>query len=83
MQELISPATLKLIDYGVLGIIVFILGLYIYFTQKGHRVERKEWKDQSNNQFNTLVTVTSENTKAVSGLKATMDTFITYNKGKE
>ena len=68
-------------EYGIIGVVTLILLWLLYKILQDHRLERKEWKDESKLQFDKLVEVTEKNADVTSGLKATLETFISYNKG--
>lgn len=77
----IDPTAGKsLLDYGVLGAIVVILfGVLVYLynsnakerkeTHERHAAERKEWREQSQAQHESIVDATNRNTDVVSELK--------------
>ena len=68
-----------IIEYGILGLVVVCLGYYIVKLQKDHKNERSDWSKKSDATSKEMIKVVVDNTSAVSGLKATIDTFITYN----
>jgi hypothetical protein len=70
-----SEIIAKVLEYGVLGVVVAGLAIYVWIIQKSHKAERAEWRTESQDQFKTLVTVVSENNSVVSGLKSTLESI--------
>ena len=72
-------ANLLITNYGIFGIITVVLCGYILKIQGTHSVERKEFNEQHQKNFNVLLEVTNKNTEANTGLKNVIETFIRKN----
>jgi hypothetical protein len=76
----------KLMEYGILGLIVLALSLYILKREKetrqfmddintSHRTERKEWRDEITKQSTKSMETIDRYVDVMSGLKNTMETI--------
>ena len=79
-MDIATMCVKELFNYGVLGLAVIGLCVYIYLlhkksirSEKSHREERKEWRSESKDQYNVLVNTSKENMSIVSGLKTIME----------
>ena len=73
-------------EYGFIGIAILAMaGVIIYLFKDGkkergqmlqrHLDERKEWKDESKEQFKTVVTVAKETTSVVNSVKTLIESI--------
>jgi hypothetical protein len=67
-------------NYGILGIIVVALGIYILKIEARHKSERKEWRETIGKQFDRMNQqtddnnkTTRENTNILQGLKTLLE----------
>lgn len=57
---MIEQLAVKIAEWGIVGALLILCVLFITFQTKQHQKERKEWRDQSKEQYNALAEISKE-----------------------
>jgi hypothetical protein len=75
MEEIIVKSGLLLLNYGVLGIAVIAMGLYILKKDREHAKERELLNGNMKEQNNRMIEAFDKNTTVLSEMKAIINTI--------
>ena len=75
MEELITRVGLLLLNYGVLGIAVIAMGLYILKKDREHAKERDMINGNLKGQNDKMIEAFDKNTTVLSEMKAIINTI--------
>lgn len=82
MDTMVVQSAGKLLDYGAIGVLALILFItiillvrFLHNVHKEHQTERSEWLKVAQQNFETIVQVTKDNTDALSGIKTLVESI--------